>query len=67
MSKVNGNLKANLRKKLQYMMKKLCKIKVMKFNLMMETTIASFLAECLVLLLSKKRIISGTIFFTPGA
>jgi hypothetical protein len=38
-----------------------------KFSPTKETTIVSFLVECLVLLLPKKIIISGTIFFTPEA
>ena len=67
MSKVTGNLKANLRKKLQYKMKKLYKIKVMKFNLMKEIIIVLFLFVCLVLLLKKKRMASGTIFSIPEA
>jgi hypothetical protein len=38
-----------------------------KFSPTKETIIVSFLVECLVLLLPKKIIISGTIFFTPEA
>ena len=67
MSVVNGNLKVIPRKRVQDMIKKLKLKRVRKSNPMKETTIASFLAGCLVLLLQKKIIISVTIFFTPEA
>ena len=67
MSVVNVNLKVILRKTVQDMVKTLKMKRVRKTNPMKETTIASFLAGCLVLLLQKKIIISITIFFTPEA
>ena len=67
MSVVNENLKVIPRKRVQDMMKKLKMKRVRKSNPMKETTIASFLTRCLVLLLQKKIIISVTIFFTPEA
>jgi len=61
MRMVNENLKVIMRKKIQDMMR-IMKAMIMRSNPMKMITTALFLFMCLVLLLQKKRMGSGTIF-----
>jgi len=66
MRKANENQKVIQKTMDQYLMKKLKRTRV-KFSLMKDIIIVLFLFVCLVLLLKKKRMASGTIFSIPEA